>query len=219
MAEAKSDTLPFAADALHTNALAASNDAAWKMGGADYYGLQQAILEVGRPLMTPGARLIDLRCDLGLVMPLVQESEDLCRFTLLSPEGGDGWKCFDAMRTRVRLGFVDAAVLDLGEGFPELSARMMLAVGALSPLSAPRRTEVVEGIHRRLERKGAAIVVEEVEADGDSVPVHKEAGGINKPKRRRWSPTEWESLLSSAGFRTVDRIWTDGGRMAWVVMK
>jgi len=219
MADAKSETLPFAADALHTNALAASNDAAWKVGGAEYYGLRQAIMEVGRSVLTPGSRLVDLHCDLSAVMPLVEENEDLCRFTLLSPNEKEAWECFDRMRTRVNLGFVDAAHLDLKDGFPELSARMILAIGGMEDLSTTRRREVAESMRRRLERNGAAVIVEKVEADGDDVSVHSEAGGMVRPKRRRWSPFEWESLLTNAGFRTVQRIWSDGGKVAWLVRK
>jgi len=218
MAEAKSETLPCAADALHTNAMAAPNGAAWKMGGADYYGLRQAISEVGRSVLTPGSRVVDLRCDLGLLMPLVEENEDLCRFTLLSPRGEDAWNCFDRMRTRVRLGFVDAAIMDLKEGFPEISARMFLAVDALGALTVARRTEVAEAMRRRLERCGAGVVVEEVEPDADDVAI-RHPSSVDRPRRRRWSPMEWESLLNSAGFRTVERIWSDGDRVAWLVRK
>ncbi len=72
MAEAKSEDLPFAADALHTNALAAPVDAAFKEGEAGYYGLSQEIQRIGRSCLTPGARVVDLRCDLNLVMPLIE---------------------------------------------------------------------------------------------------------------------------------------------------
>ncbi|OPX61379.1 MAG: hypothetical protein A4E30_00927 [Methanomassiliicoccales archaeon PtaB.Bin215] len=210
MAEAKSEDLPFAADALHTTALAASVDAAFKEGEAGYYGLSQEIQRIGRSCLTPGARVVDLRCDLNLVMPLIEENEDLCRFTLLSPDEASGFRCFDRMRTRVRLGFVDAAQLDLGESFPEISARMVLAIGALGDLPEKRRTEVVESMHRRLERNGTGVVMEAIEEEISP--------GLRR-KRRLWSATEWESLLKQAGFRSVQRLWTDGGRMAWSVKK
>lgn len=210
MAEAKSEDLPFAADALHTNALAAPVDVAFKEGEAGYYGLSQEIQRIGRSCLTPGARVVDLRCDLRTVMPLIEENEDLCRFTLLSPDVGSGFECFDKMRTRVRLGFVDAACLDLSEGFPEVSARMVLALGALGDLSEKRRAEVAESMHRRLERNGAGVIMETVEADI--------APGLRR-KRRLWSASEWESLLKHAGFRSVQRLWTDGDRMAWSVRK
>lgn len=210
MAEAKSEDLPFAADALHTNALAASVDAAFKEGEAGYYGLSQEIQRIGRSCLTPGSRVVDLRCDLNVVMPLIEENEDLCRFTLLSPNEEGGFRCFDRMRTRVRLGFVDAAQLDLGENFPEISARMVLALGALGELPEKRRVEVVESMHRRLERNGTGVLMEAVEMGIAPAP---------RGKRRLWSAAEWESLFRHAGFRTVQRLWTDGGRMAWSVKK
>jgi len=210
MAEAKSEDLPFTADALHTNALAAPVDAAFKEGGADYYGLSQEIQRIGRSCLTPGARVVDLRCDLRTVMPLIEENEDLCRFTLLSPDEESGFHCFDRMRTRVRLGFVDAARLDLADGFPEISARMLLALDALSDLPEKRRAEVVESMHRRLERNGTGVIMESVEAEI--------APGLRR-KRRLWSAAEWESLFTQAGFRSVQRLWTDGERMAWTVRK
>ncbi len=208
MAEAKSEDLPFAADALHTNALAAPVDAAFKEGEAGYYGLSQEIQRIGRSCLTPGARVVDLRCDPNLVMPLIEENEDLCRFTLLSPDEEGGFRCFDRMRTRVRLGFVDAARIDLEESFPEISARMVLALGALGELPEKRRSEVVESMRRRLERNGAGVIMEPVETDLS----------LGR-KGRLWSAAEWESLLRNAGFRSVQRLWTDGSRMAWSVKK
>ena len=208
MAEAKSEDLPFAADALHTNALAAPVDAAFKEGEAGYYGLSQEIQRIGRSCLTPGARVVDLRCDLNLVMPLIEENEDLCRFTLLSPDEEGGFRCFDRMRTRVRLGFVDAARIDLEESFPEISARMVLALGALGELPEKRRSEVVESMRRRLERNGAGVIMEPVETD---LSLGRQG--------RLWSAAEWESLLRNAGFRSVQRLWTDGSRMAWSVKK
>jgi len=208
MAEVKSEDLPFAADALHTTALAAPVDAALKEGEAGYYGLSREIQRIGRTCLTPGARVVDLRCDLNVVMPLIEENEDLCRFTLLSPDEAGGFRCFDRMRTRVRLGFVDAARIDLGESFPEISARMVLALGALGDLPEKRRMEVAESMHRRLERNGAGVIMEPVEND---ISLGR--------KRRLWSAAEWESLFKEAGFRSVQRLWADGGRMAWSVKK
>lgn len=210
MAEAKSEDLPFAADALHTNALAASVDVAFKEGEAGYYGLSQEIQRIGRSCLTPGSRVVDLRCDLEVVMPLIEENEDLCRFTLLSPDEDAGFRCFDRMRTRVRLGFVDAAQLDLGESFPEISARLVLALGALGELPEKRRMEVAESMHRRLERDGEGVIMEAVETEMSPTP---------RGKRRLWSAAEWESLLGQAGFRSVQRLWDGGGRMAWSVKK
>ncbi len=210
MAEAKSEDLPFAADALHTNALAASIDAAFKEGGAGYFGLSQEIQRIGRSCLTPGARVVDLRCDLNVVIPLIEENEDLCRFTLLSPDEDSGFHCFDKMRIRVRLGFVDAAQMDLAEGFPEISARMVLALGALGDLPEKRRVEIVESMHRRLERNGAGVIMETIET------------GIAPGLRRKmpmWSAAEWESVFKQAGFRNIQRLWTDGDRMAWSVKK
>lgn len=210
MAEAKTDILPFAAGALHTSALAASNDAAMIEGGAEYRGLCQVVLDIGRSILSPGSRVVDLRCDLDLLMPLISEHEDLCRFVALSPTAEESWKCFDRLRTRVRLGFVDAARLDLADGFPEISARMLLALDALSDLPEKRRAEVVESMHRRLERNGTGVIMESVEAEI--------APGLRR-KRRLWSAAEWESLFTQAGFRSVQRLWTDGERMAWTVRK
>jgi len=210
MAEAKNQDLPFAADALHINALAAPIDAAFVEGEAGYYGLSQEVQRIGRSCLTPGARVVDLRCDLNLVMPIIEENEDLCRFTLLSPDERSGFQCFDKMRTRVRLGFVDAAQLDLNEGFPEVSARMVLAIGALGELPERRRAEVAESMHRRMERNGVGVIMETVDTDV--------APGLSS-KRSLWSAAEWESLFRNAGFRSVQRLWTDGDRMAWTVKK
>ncbi|HNX47595.1 MAG TPA: hypothetical protein PLC39_03855 [Methanomassiliicoccales archaeon] len=210
MAEAKKQDLPFAADALHTTALATPFIVAFNEGEAGYYGLSHEIQRIGRSCLTPGARVVDLRCDLNLVMPIIEENEDLCRFTLLSPDERSGFRCFDKLRTRVRLGFVDAAQLDLNEGFPEVSARMVLAIGALGGLSERRRTEVADSMHRRMERNGVGVIMEVVETDV--------APGLRR-KRPLWSAAEWESLFKNAGFRSVQRLWTDGERMAWTVKK
>lgn len=216
MAEAKSELLPFAAEALHTNALAASQDAASIVGGADYYGLRQAIMEIGRSCLVPGSRVVDLHCDLDTLMPLVHEHEDLCKFVALSSTDEENWTCFDRLRTRVNLGFVDAAQLDLRERFPEVSARMMLALGAFSDLSSTRRMEVAERMHRRLEKNGAGIVMERV---GEEAQDHHSPDPTVRRKRRVWSAAEWESFFVGAGFNTVTRIWADGGRMAWMLKK
>jgi len=219
MAEAKSDMLPFAADALHTNALAAPNDAALKEGGADYYGLHQVILELGRSILTPGSRVLDLHCDLRTLMPLVMEHEDLCKFVVLSPTEERNWICFDRLRTRVKLGFVDAAHLSLQDGFPEIYARLMLSLNALGDLTISRRVEVLESMHRRLERDGAAVVMEMVETEGDRVQSHRAFGHPVFRKRRSWSAAEWESALIAAGFGNVTKIWSDERRVAWLVRK
>ncbi|MDD1772237.1 MAG: hypothetical protein LUQ09_04885 [Methanomassiliicoccales archaeon] len=212
MAEAKTSILPFAAGALHTNALAASNDAALREGGAEYYGLQQVILDIGRSILSPGSRVIDLRCDIGTLMPLIAEHEDLCRFVVLSPTAEESWKCFDKLRTRVRFGFVDAACLDLRVSFPELSARMIIAKDALSDLSEERLSEVMVSIRRRLERNGAALVVEDVPDDADeSAPARK--------KRRGRSADEWESLFKRTGFSSITIVWSDGEKVAWLIRK
>jgi len=218
MAEAKSEILPFAADALHTSALAASHDAAFIEGGADYYGLRQVVMEIGRACLTPGSRVVDLRCDLATLMPLMHEHEDLCKFVVLSHTEEQSRTCFDLLRTRVRLGFVDAAQLDLRDRFPEVSARMLLALGALTELSASRRLEVAESMRRRLERSGAAIVMEQVGSEGDEGAQFL-LDPVNRRKRRIWSAAEWESLFLKTGFSTVTRIWSDGGRMAWMLKK
>jgi len=219
MAATRSETSPFPADALHINALSTSNDAELKMGGAEYYGLQQAISEVGRTFLVPGSRLLDLRCNPSLVMPLIEEHEDLCRFTLLSPDPAEGRVCFESVRTRVGLGFVDAGVLDLRERFPDLSARMILAIDALGDLPSNRRVEVLEAVHRRLERCGAALVMEKVSMEAELAEDHQHPGGIPRPKRRPWSAAEWESLFRDAGFRTVVRTWSGGDRVAWLLRK
>lgn len=210
MAEAKPDALPFAADALHTTVLAASPGAALIEGEAGYYGLSRIVLEIGRACLTPGARVVDLRCDLRAVMPLIEEHEDLCRFTLLSPDEEDRFQCFDRMRTRVRLGFVDTAQIDLAERFPEVSARLLLALGALGDLPEGRRAEVVRSMHRRLERDGAALVMERV---GMGI------GPAGQDERSPWSVLEWEALFRHAGFRTVQRLWGDGEHVLWQVRK
>ncbi len=219
MAATRSETLPFPADALHINALSTSKDAELNVGGAEYYGFLQAITEVGRTFLAPGSRLLDLRCDLSLTLPIIEEHEDLCRFTLLSSDPVEGRVCFDSMRTRIGLGFVDAGVLDLHERFPDLSARMILAVNALSDLSSFRRMEIAEAMHRRLERCGAAVVMESVGMEADIAEDHQHVGGISRPKRRPWSAAEWESLFRNAGFRTVVRIWSGGDRVAWMIRK
>lgn len=216
MAEANSEMLPFAADALHTNALATSNDVAFNEGGAGYYGLRQVILDVGRSCLVPGSRVVDLRCDLPMLLPLLMEHEDLCKFVVLSPTEEESWKCFDRLRTRVRAGFVDAAILDLDEGFPEVSARMMLSLQALSDLTGERRMKVLGSMHRRLERGGVGIVMERV---ADETLEHEDAAQFARPKRRPLSTSEWESLMTSAGFRSVKRIWSDGICVAWLLKK
>lgn len=212
MAEAKTDILPFAAGALHTNALAASNDAASREGGAEYYGLRQVILDIGRSILSPGSRVIDLRCDIATLMPLIAEHEDLCRFVVLSPTAEESWKCFDKLRNRVRFGFVDAARLDLRVSFPELSARMIIAMDALSDLPDERLSEVVGSIRRRLERNGAALVVEDVTDDAEtSVPARK--------RPRAWSADAWESFFIRTGFSSVTIVWSDGEKVAWLIRK
>lgn len=194
MAEAKTDILPFAAGALHTSALAASNDVAMIEGGAEYRGLCQVVLDIGRSILSPGSRVVDLRCDLDLLMPLISEHEDLCRFVALSPTAEESWKCFDRLRTRVRLGFVDAACLNLKDSFPELSARMIIAKDALLDLPEARRAEVLRSIRGRLERSGAAVVVE-------------------------GSSDDMEPLFRESGFGSVTRVWSDGNNVAWLIRK
>jgi hypothetical protein len=87
---------------------------------------------------------------------------------------------------------------------------MVLALGALGDLSEKRRMEVAESMHRRLERNGAGVIMEAVDNGLEPGP---------RRKRRLWSAAEWESLLKHAGFHNVQRLWTDGGRMAWSVKK
>jgi hypothetical protein len=73
-------------------------------------------------------------------------------------------------------------------------------------------------MRRRLERDGAAIVMEDVAAEEDD-PTHMALDPLTRRKRRAWSTAEWESLFVKAGFSSVTRIWSDGGRMAWMLRK
>jgi hypothetical protein len=100
--------------------------------------------------------------------------------------------------------------LDLEERFPEISARMVLALGALGDLTEKRRVEILESMHRRLERNGTGVIMETVETGI--------APGLRR-KRPLWSAAEWEAVFKHAGFRSVQRLWTDGDRMAWSVKK
>ncbi|MBN1109242.1 MAG: hypothetical protein JXA45_00630 [Methanomassiliicoccales archaeon] len=214
MAEAKSESLPFAAVALHNNALAAFNEAAMREGGAYYYGLQQAVLELGRHCLIPGSRVVALDCHIDLLMPLVLEHEDLCRFVVLSPEQERTWKCFDLLRTRVRLGFVDVACLDLEKDFPHLSGRMFLCLGAFDAMLPRRRKEVLGSIRRHLERGGVAMVGARVVHDPDHMGLE---GAGNDHRNGDWSVGEWEACFQEAGFAKATRIYCDSDRIVWAL--
>jgi ubiquinone/menaquinone biosynthesis C-methylase UbiE len=197
MAEAKSEN-----PAMHqgTKALAPPQGIALEVGSAQYHALRQVIFDAGQPFVTPRCRIVDLHCGKGeFLEPFIEKNEDLCRFVMLDSSASNVQACSERFKMRMHLGFVTPGALDLCKDFPDVSSRLTLCVGGLSPLPLDRRAEVLGNVRRHLEKGGALIMVEELVDEGDCA--------------------SWLGSLTEAGFTLVERIWSSGRTCAWMARK
>jgi hypothetical protein len=89
--------------------------------------------------------------------------------------------------------------MDLAERFPETSSRVTISVMGIGRLTQERQSEVLQLTRRFLERGGAFIMAEKVSCSLDM--------------------EHWERSLKDAGFRTVRKLWSKGGVVAWIASK
>lgn len=177
-----------------------SQNDAHEMGSPQYHSLRQAVFQAGQPLVTPGCRIVDLHCGRGeFLEPFIERNEDLCRFIMLDPSTENVQVCMERFHMRMHLGFVRPGRLDLTHSFPDISSRLTLCAGGLSPLPMDRRIEVLGNVRRHLEKGGAFIMVEELLREEDCA--------------------SWHGSLTEAGFSHVERIWSSGRVCAWMARK
>ena len=231
MAEARTEMMPMPAIALRTKTNAMPSKTAMMRGSSEYYSLRATILDVGKAFLEPQGRVLDLNCADGRWSePLVQFFGTSQRFIALSSDMEDAYSCLDRFRLQVRLGEMEVGTLDLGERFPEISARLTISVNGLGALSNVRRREVLGMIRTCLERKGAFLIIERVETMEERLaalhPAHAEMAlgdrtgrqDMDKPSRL-WSAAHWEEELREAGFQRIERIWASGHYMGWLASK
>lgn len=184
----------------HMSAHVSEQDAALHMGSSEYYSLQRSIFDAAFPSVTPRCKVVDLACSNGdWLAPFVERFEDLCHFVAVDDGEGATYSCLDRFRMRVRLGFVEICQIDLAERFPETLSRVTISVMAIGRLSHERQSEVLQQTHRFLERGGAFVMAEKVSSSLDI--------------------EHWERSLKEAGFRTVRKLWSKGGVVAWIASK
>jgi ubiquinone/menaquinone biosynthesis C-methylase UbiE len=184
----------------HMSAHVAEQDAALHMGSSEYYSLQRSIFDAAFPFVTPRCKVVDLACSRGdWLAPIVERFEDLCHFVAVDARADTTYSCLDRFRMRVRLGFVEICQMDLAERFPETCSRVTISVMGIGRLSHERQSEVLQQTRRFLERGGAFIMAERVSSSSDI--------------------EHWERSLNEAGFRSVRKLWSKGGVMAWIASK
>jgi hypothetical protein len=184
----------------HMSAHVAEQDAALHMGSSEYYSLQRSVFDAAFPLVTPRCKIVDLSCSNGdWLAPFVERFEDLCHFVAMDNDEGTTYSCLDRFRMRVRLGFVEICRMDLADRFPETSSRVTISVMGIGRLTQERQSEVLQLTRRFLERGGAFIMAEKVSCSLDM--------------------EHWERSLKDAGFRTVRKLWSKGGVVAWIASK
>ncbi|PYM55060.1 MAG: hypothetical protein DMD77_21150 [Candidatus Rokuibacteriota bacterium] len=146
------------------------------------------------------------------------------------------------MRNRFRLlidgGVVQILDLDLRQGFPRVSASVILSVLTIQFTPIEHRLRILEDIHAALLPGGAFIFVEKVigataALDRDFVALYhefKRAGGYTSEEieRKRLSlegvlvpvTARWnEELLKTAGFRHTDCFWRWMNFAGWIAIK
>jgi hypothetical protein len=184
----------------HMSAHVAEQDAALHMGSSEYYSLQRSIFDAALPFVTPRCKIVDLSCSNGdWLAPFVERFEDLCHFVAVGADEGATYSCMDRFRMRVRLGFFEICQIDLEERFPETRAGVTVSVMGIGRLGQERQSEVLRMTHRFLERGGAFVMAEKVSSSLDV--------------------EHWERSLKGAGFRTVRKLWSKGGMVAWIALK
>jgi tRNA (cmo5U34)-methyltransferase len=148
----------------------------------------------------------------------------------------------EAVRNRFRL-LIDAGVvqildLDLRQGFPRVSASVILSVLTIQFTPIEHRLRILEDIHTALLPGGAFIFVEKVigataALDRDFVELYyefKRAGGYTSEEieRKRLSlegvlvpvTARWnEELLKTAGFKQADCFWRWMNFAGWIAIK
>lgn len=197
MAGARSETMTMHP---HANALASPQGAALERGSSQYYALRQAIFEAGQPFVEPRCRIVDLHCGQGdFLEPFIERNEDLCRFIMLDSSSKNVSACMDRFHMRMHLGFVRPGSLDLSKDFPDVSSRLTLCVAGLGPLPLEKRGEVLGKIRKHVEKGGAFILVEELQAEEECA--------------------SWLESLMSAGFSHAERIWSSDRVCAWIARR
>jgi hypothetical protein len=175
-------------------------DAAIHIGSSEYHSLQRSIFDATFPFVTPRCKIVDLSCSNGdWLAPFVERFEDLCHFVAIDDDEKTTYSCMDRFRMRVRLGFFEVCQIDLAERFPETCSRVTISVMGIGRLGLERQAEVLQMTHRFLERGGAFVMAEKVSSSLDI--------------------EHWERSLRGAGFRTVRKLWSKGGVVAWIALK
>ncbi len=204
-----------------------------------YEVMRHAVTELSKRYVKPNTDVVDLGCALGEALaPLADSFGAGCRYLGVEVSR----PMLEAVRNRFRL-LVDAGVvqildLDLRQGFPRVSASVILSVLTIQFTPIEHRLRILEDIHAALLPGGAFIFVEKVigataALDRDFVVLYhefKRAGGYTSEEieRKRLSlegvlvpvTARWnEELLKTAGFRHTDCFWRWMNFAGWIAIK
>jgi tRNA (cmo5U34)-methyltransferase len=204
-----------------------------------YEVMRHAVTELAKRYVKPNTDVLDLGCSLGEALaPLADRFGAHCRYVGVEVSG----PMLDAARSRFRplidAGVVQILDLDLRQGFPRVSASVILSVLTIQFTPMEHRLRILEDIHAALLPGGAFIFVEKVigataPLDRDFVELYyefKHASGYTREEieRKRLSlegvlvpvTARWnEELLKTAGFKQVDCFWRWMNFAGWISIK
>ena len=204
-----------------------------------YEVMRHAVTELAKHYVKPNTDVLDIGCSLGEALaPLADCFGAHCRYVGVEVSG----PMLDAARNRFRplieAGVVQILDLDLRQGFPRVSASVILSVLTIQFTPIEHRLRILEDIHAALLPGGAFIFVEKIIGASAGLDRHfvdlyyefKRASGYTREEieRKRLSlegvlvpvTARWnEELLRTAGFKHADCFWRWMNFAGWIAIK
>lgn len=203
----------------------------------DYVGMRRVVTELARRFARPGSRIVDLGCSRGeAIADLVDSLSDRdLRFVgceVSAPMRDAAIRRFEGREN------VEIVDVDLCRAYPSgPPASVVLAVLVAQFVPIEHRHRMFRNVRQSIEPTGAFLLVEKVigassEIDDVLVDVHhadkRRAGYSDEEVRRKRLAlrgvmvpltAEWnESMLRSAGFRSVECVWRRLNFAAWIAL-
>jgi tRNA (cmo5U34)-methyltransferase len=204
-----------------------------------YEVMRHGVTELAKHYVKPNTDVLDIGCSLGEALaPLADCFGAHCRYVGVEVSG----PMLDAARNRFRplieAGVVQILDLDLRQGFPRVSASVILSVLTIQFTPIEHRLRILEDIHAALLPGGAFIFVEKIIGASAGLDRHfvdlyyefKRASGYTREEieRKRLSlegvlvpvTARWnEELLKTAGFKHADCFWRWMNFAGWIAIK
>lgn len=203
----------------------------------DYVGMRRVVTELARRFARPGSRIVDLGCSRGeAIADLVDSLDDRdLRFVGCEVSAPMRDAAIRRFAGRPNVEIVD---VDLARAYPAgPPASVVLAVLVAQFVPIEHRHRLFRNARLNVEPTGAFLLVEKVigsasEIDDVLVDVHhadkRRAGYTDEEVRRKRLAlqgvmvpltAEWnESMLRSAGFRSVECVWRRLNFAAWLAL-